>query len=63
MNVDIDEISSAVSRLPDNEKLAFRMVYVEGYSKKETAICSAVTMAKLSKTLERAKCLLREDLS
>lgn len=59
----LEEINSAIARLPEHERLVFRMVHVEGYQERETATCLGITRHKFHQRMERAKSLLRNQLA
>lgn len=56
-------LTSAISRLPETERLVLRMVDVEGFGTEETAGCLAMRHAQVRKALERARKMLASRLS
>lgn len=56
-------LSTAISRLPETERLILRMVDVEGFGTEETASCLAVRHAQVRKALERARGMLKARLA
>ena len=58
----LSRISLAIASLPPLERLAFRMVHVEGFSEQETAKCAGMTPARIRKINEKAKITLRGQL-
>lgn len=58
-----DHLTSAISRLPETERLILRMVDVEGFGTEETAGCLAMRHGQVRKALERARLLLKARLA
>lgn len=58
-----DQLTGAIQRLPETERMVFRMIAVEGFSAPDTAQCIAMPRAKVRKAMERAQAMLRARLS
>ena len=54
-----DAITGAISRLPERERLVFRMCAVEGFTASETASCLAMNQRSVRTALNAANRLLR----
>lgn len=58
-----DLFSGAVKKLPETERLIFRMVHLEGVSEKDTARCLSQPAAKVRRALARARDMLKARLA
>ena len=56
------QVRSAVASLPETERLALRMIHIEGFSEDDTAACLSMTAEKVRRALERAQAMLRQRL-
>lgn len=58
-----DQITGAIRRLPDTERLVFGMVHIEGFSERDTASCTALDRKVVRQALGRATAMLRARLA
>lgn len=58
-----DQMTGAIARLPETERLVLRMVDVEGFGTEETAGCLAMRHGQVRKALERAREMLKARLT
>ncbi len=57
-----EQLTGAIIRLPETERLIFRMRSVEGFSESDTAACTMLSAGKVRRALARANALLRQRL-
>lgn len=57
-----DQVTGAIAKLPETERLIFRMVDVEGFGTKETAGCLAMRHQQVRSALKRARSMLASRL-
>lgn len=62
-NEEREYLTSAISRLPETERLVLRMVDLHGVSVEDTAACTAMRHAQVRKALERARRMLKDRLA
>ncbi len=55
-------LHSAIARLPETERLVFRMCDVEHFSEEDAGACIAMSRPSIRRALKRARSLLRRHL-
>lgn len=58
-----DLLTGAVRKLPETERLVFRMIELEQISERDTSRCAAMPAAKVRRCLARAREMLKARLA
>ena len=57
-----EHLTGAIKRLPETERLVFRMCDVENFSEEDAGACIAMSRPSIRRALKRARTLLRRHL-